>query len=379
VTNIIQEKKSSTLRTIVAFIVVLVVVVATTIVIVITTVVTTVSCVPQYAVYTLINIVDPFKLLSSGSAAAAYFNQFKPADTAKRKQIAKLIVQIGKQRQQVDPTKITDKLIAVAIGTAIQESGMRNLPYGDLDSLGIFQQRPSVMKYGTQVPFWGTAEQVSNPSYSINRFYDALMVARNVDSLSMMDIAIQIQGPSVSAYRANWKWDDIANDIVHESDQGEKTNVCASQNVASTSFVSSTGWGLPLAPGYKAGDGYGPRIDPISGQSGFHHGQDLNGVPKGVPIYAVHDGTVTIASWTGGYGNFVRINNGGGVSSSYGHLSGYQSGLSPGDIVKEGQVLGFVGSTGHSTGTHLHLEISVNGVAVDPVQFMTEHGVHLLP
>ena len=112
---------------------------------------------------------------------------------------------------------------------------------------------------------------------------------------------------------------------------------------------------------------YGWRIHPILGYKKYHSGYDIciNGGTYGAPVYAVGNGYVTKASWYGGYGNCVMINVGHGFTTLYGHLSSYA--CSYGQTVKKGQVVGYIGSTGMSTGPHLHFSLYQNGVLVDPL------------
>ena len=100
----------------------------------------------------------------------------------------------------------------------------------------------------------------------------------------------------------------------------------------------------------------------------LHEGVDL-AAPTGTPIYAAADGTVSGAGPNGGYGNWIRIEHSASHATVYGHLSAFASGIAAGVAVKEGQVIGFVGSTGRSTGPHLHFEIVINGRAVDPLAY----------
>ncbi|MEV6318538.1 M23 family metallopeptidase [Streptomyces sp. NPDC051776] len=111
--------------------------------------------------------------------------------------------------------------------------------------------------------------------------------------------------------------------------------------------------------------------------SNKHSGQDLV-VPSGTPVKAAHGGTVVEAGWGGSYGNNIVIKHGGRTYTQYGHLS--QLGVSAGQTVKTGQVIGKSGSTGNSTGPHLHFETRtapVYGYAVEPLKFMHSHGVAL--
>ncbi len=108
---------------------------------------------------------------------------------------------------------------------------------------------------------------------------------------------------------------------------------------------------------------YGYRANPFGGAPDFHPGLDI-AAPMGTTVTAAASGTVILAQWYGGYGNFVMIDHGGSISTGYGHLSAIY--VSVGQQVQRGQAIGAVGSTGHSTGPHVHFEIRVNGKPVDP-------------
>jgi murein DD-endopeptidase MepM/ murein hydrolase activator NlpD len=114
---------------------------------------------------------------------------------------------------------------------------------------------------------------------------------------------------------------------------------------------------------------FGGRSDPFSGEPAFHQGLDIS-TDKGQPVYATADGSVDSATYTGDYGNLVVLRHGFGLSTRYGHMSGFN--VKPGDTVKRGAVIGFVGSTGRATGSHLHYEILVNGKLINPLQLLTQ-------
>ncbi len=111
--------------------------------------------------------------------------------------------------------------------------------------------------------------------------------------------------------------------------------------------------------------GFGLRHHPILRYSRMHAGIDF-GASWGSPIVAAADGQVAAAGWSGGYGRQVRIAHTDGIVTTYSHMSGIAA--SPGEMVRQGQVIGYVGSTGLSTGPHLHFEVRLNGRAVDPMQ-----------
>lgn len=125
-----------------------------------------------------------------------------------------------------------------------------------------------------------------------------------------------------------------------------------------------TGWHWPLPGQYYLTSKQGYRIHPITGRPNSHTGTDVS-APGGTPIEAVKGGVVTISEKGSSYGNYVVLSHGDGTSSLYAHMS--SRAVSVGQVVKQGAVLGYVGSTGNSTGNHLHLEIRVNGSRIDPV------------
>jgi murein DD-endopeptidase MepM/ murein hydrolase activator NlpD len=114
---------------------------------------------------------------------------------------------------------------------------------------------------------------------------------------------------------------------------------------------------------------FGGRSDPFSGEPAFHQGLDIS-TDKGQPVFATADGSVESASYTGDYGNLVVLRHGFGLSTRYGHMSGFN--VKPGETVKRGAVIGYVGSTGRATGAHLHYEILVNGKLINPLQLLTQ-------
>jgi murein DD-endopeptidase MepM/ murein hydrolase activator NlpD len=112
--------------------------------------------------------------------------------------------------------------------------------------------------------------------------------------------------------------------------------------------------------------GFGYRISPISGVNAFHGGIDI-GTATGTPVVAAADGEVLQAEYMGGYGYSILIYHGGGFATFYAHLSGFA--VSAGSKIKRGQVIGYVGSTGYSTGPHLHFEVRVNGAQKNPYSY----------
>jgi murein DD-endopeptidase MepM/ murein hydrolase activator NlpD len=118
---------------------------------------------------------------------------------------------------------------------------------------------------------------------------------------------------------------------------------------------------------------FGVRKHPILGYAKMHTGVDW-AAPHGTQIFAAGNGVVDKVGWEGGYGKYVRVKHNNGYETAYGHMTAYARGIEPGVKVRQGQVLGFVGSTGLSTGAHLHYEIMVNGRFVDPMRIRLPRG-----
>jgi len=119
--------------------------------------------------------------------------------------------------------------------------------------------------------------------------------------------------------------------------------------------------------------GYGWRRHPILGFAKMHTGVDW-AAPRGTPIYASGNGVVEKAGWEGGYGKYVRLKHNNGYETAYGHMSALARNIQPGTRVRQGQVIGYVGSTGLSTGPHVHYEIIVNNRFVDPMRIKLPRG-----
>ncbi|MGI6026952.1 MAG: murein hydrolase activator EnvC family protein [Candidatus Scatomorpha sp.] len=131
--------------------------------------------------------------------------------------------------------------------------------------------------------------------------------------------------------------------------------------------ITSTGTYIWPLPGYSPGSAYGWRMHPIYNEMRFHAGEDI-GAPSGTPILAADSGMATVIADNGnGYGNYIMINHGGGRVTLYAHMSAFA--ISNGATVSQGQVIGYVGSTGNSTGPHLHFEVRVNGATTDPKSY----------
>ena len=126
---------------------------------------------------------------------------------------------------------------------------------------------------------------------------------------------------------------------------------------------------MPLHVQYRLSSPFGYRIHPVTGVKKLHAGMDM-AVPKGTPIYAAEAGVVIVAQWWNGYGNCVIIDHGGGLWTIYGHIRDGGIKVEKGQTVKRGQKIAEVGSTGMSTGNHLHFEVRLNEKAVNPAPYL---------
>jgi murein DD-endopeptidase MepM/ murein hydrolase activator NlpD len=156
--------------------------------------------------------------------------------------------------------------------------------------------------------------------------------------------------------------------------RAEAARAAAAAGLPTLPFIAASGWASPF-PGSFSSDEYGMRVNPVDGGYRLHSGIDLvyNGGTCGAYVYAAAEGLVNFAGWNGGYGNFIQIDHGGGIATAYGHNT--QLLVGNGDYVQVGQPISLAGTTGNSTGCHLHYEVRVNGTAVNPRPFMANVGI----
>jgi murein DD-endopeptidase MepM/ murein hydrolase activator NlpD len=300
---------------------------------------------------------------------------------------AAIIITVGKQ------LKLPPRAWVIAVATAMQESNLRNLGNlgnrNDHDSLGLFQQRPSTG--------WGSPAQVTDPVYASTKFYNKLKKVKNWQSLPLTRAAQRVQ---ISAYPGAYaKHEPIATQIVNLLADGAANAVGDSVDMvcASAGQVSASGWTSPLA---VAGKGLKGSRKMVVG-SGFrtasrpnHQGVDLI-IGLRNPVHSVASGVVSrvkcdetfsgkkdcdVAGYPGkgGCGWMLEIRHAGNVMTRYCHLV-QRPKLQAGDKVAAGQVVALSGTSGNSSGPHLHFEVHLNNdrssaSAVDPVRFMAEHG-----
>jgi len=162
--------------------------------------------------------------------------------------------------------------------------------------------------------------------------------------------------------------------VAERQRQAAAAAAAASASSGDSGQLSDQGWALPARG--RITDNYGPRPGQPAGANEFHRGTDI-GASCSSNIYAATGGTVTYASAYGTYGNFVLIDHGDGISTGYAHIRSGGTFVSVGDHVDAGENIASVGSTGASTGCHLHFEVRIDGSAINAVPFMAARGVFI--
>jgi murein DD-endopeptidase MepM/ murein hydrolase activator NlpD len=283
---------------------------------------------------------------------------------------AAAIIAAGARRQ------IPPRGWVIALATAMQESTLTNLPGGDQDSVGLFQQRPS--------QGWGTPAQLQDPTHAAGAFYDKLSTIRGWQTMPLTDAAQAVQRSAHPDAYAQWEPEATAL-VRHLNGAGGEPAACAAS-------VNARGWTPPLrgpvGSGFRTADRPG------------HDGVDIS-VPKGVPIHAAAAGVVSrtrcnaVHTATGagygcdrdghpdtvrGCGWYVDITHTDNVITRYCHML-TRPAVAAGQHVAAGQLIGLVGSSGRSSGPHLHYEVHLGdpspATATDPVAFMAAVGAPL--
>lgn len=153
-------------------------------------------------------------------------------------------------------------------------------------------------------------------------------------------------------------------------DAGEASAVFQAWRQLDTGLAASSAVAVPSRKpidAMKLSSSYGMRVHPVTGRLARHNGIDIP-APHGTPILATADGIVGRAQRLGGYGLYVEVEHGNAIQTRFGHMSSIA--VRPGQMVKQGEVLGYVGSTGRSTGNHLHYEVRIEGTPVNPLPFV---------
>lgn len=201
--------------------------------------------------------------------------------------------------------------------------------------------------YGVEIP---RSPQLSRPQSNVQSYLPSLNLIRE---LSQAGTKVEQQ---MAANRARHTAMAAQQKAIDLSDITPRM----SNAVASAGFI-------PPLEKYKVTSGFGPRKRPTAGATTNHRGVDL-AAPMGTPIYATHSGTVVFSGWSNGYGYHVVIDGPNGLQTFYGHNS--RNTVKTGQKVQQGQLIGYVGSTGVSTGPHLHYEVRINGRHVNPAGYL---------
>jgi murein DD-endopeptidase MepM/ murein hydrolase activator NlpD len=159
----------------------------------------------------------------------------------------------------------------------------------------------------------------------------------------------------------------VPKDAIAFERQLQRISIARAQVTRLTRTLGTVPVRKPVDGEVDLASGFGVRMDPFTSSPAWHTGLDLHG-ETGDAVRATASGSVTAAGWSGGYGRVVDIDHGNGLSTRYGHLSSID--VRVGQSIRSGQIVGRVGSTGRSTGPHLHYETRVRGEAVDPQKFL---------
>ncbi|MDT0276067.1 M23 family metallopeptidase [Blastococcus goldschmidtiae] len=266
------------------------------------------------------------------------------------------------------PELTADQAAVTATSLTYPQDGLGS----DHDSVNTFQQR--------WIAGWGTVAQLMDPVYAAEAFYRRLVAVPDWRAIPLTQAAQAVQ---VSAYGSAYaRWEPLARELTAmlwptaqataADGSGAAPGICPDLPVPAGSWIRPTAGTVT--------SGYGSRW------GAPHAGVDIAG-PRNTPIYAAADGTVVRAACTSaycdrdgnlslaGYGNLVELDHGGGVTTRYAHLSAYT--VTAGQGVSAGALIGFQGSTGNSTGVHLHFEVRTDGASVDPVPWLASRGVDL--
>lgn len=307
-------------------------------------------------------------LTGGGGVAAPAGTQATAQWSAEQRANAATITAVGKGRG------LPARAAQIAVATAIQESTLRNIEYGDRDSVGLFQQRTS--------QGWGSVAQIMDPVYSAGKFYDGLAKINGWQSMPLTQAAQAVQRSGFPDAYA--KWETAAKDLVeavwHDAELPAGKDAGAGspgECVDPDSGEDTSAGGGWVAPVANSAVGAGYRVAGSSWSSGYHTGVDFP-VSTGTTVRAVGPGTVVTAGWSSSYGYQVVIKHKDRVYSQYAHLSSL--GVTPGQKVGAGKKVGQSGNTGNSSGPHLHFEIRTGpeyGTDIDPLKYLRSHGVRI--
>ncbi|MCD2444331.1 M23 family metallopeptidase [Agromyces sp. SYSU K20354] len=281
---------------------------------------------------------------------------------------AAYIIQAGKDLG----LSVRDQTIGVM--TSMGESSLIVLDRGDSagpDSRGLFQQRGNGA--------WGSYDDRMNPYISSTNFFKKLATIEDRDSLAPTIVAHRVQ-VNADPYHYEKFWDSAVAVVeglsgIDTGLQGGNGNKVCSNGALLPGEVSASGWAMPGTGPIT--DPFGMRLHPTEGVWRLHRGTDLQAGGCDGPIWAAQDGVVSRVGFDSAGNGTITVDHGGGVQTSYLHMYGSGFLVRAGDKVEAGQQIARTGSSGQSTGCHLHFVVNINGNAVDPVPFMAEVGVKL--
>jgi murein DD-endopeptidase MepM/ murein hydrolase activator NlpD len=297
----------------------------------------------------MINTVNAIKArISSGNidnAGSGKYGGYNMTDEQLRN--ASAILKTGRSMGASERDLIT------ALMTAMQESSLRNIGYGDRDSIGLFQQRPS--------QGWGTRDQIMNPEYASRKFFSTLF---NVRGRNDMPLTLAAQAVQRSAHpMAYAKWEPMARALLMGGGVPYR-------GFGAGIDISNL---MGLMPGGMGG-WVRPAVGRVSSEYGMRNGRLHDGIDianlSGTPLYAARAGVVTQTRWGAGVGNYTQIDHGSGISTGYAHQT--RHGVKVGQMVQAGQQIGWMGNTGKSTGPHLHFRYYKNGQTYNPRTIMPQ-------
>lgn len=254
----------------------------------------------------------------------------------------------------------------IALATARQESGIRNLDYGDRDSLGAFQQRPS--------QGWGTPDQVMNVQHATTTFLEHLVLVPGWETRPVTDVAADVQRPA-EEYRGLYEqWVPLASRLTEQLWPQAASLMPATSSICAQPMTGAGGVVYPVPPAHVGTDSHNWGGSG-SHWSSWHTGTDFS-VPCGTPVLAATAGTVEIGTdqaWAGAW--LVKVvTRPDSVATWYAHMQKLD--VSPGQQVRAGQQLGEAGARGNATGCHLHFEVHLHNGSiygpdnVDPSQWL---------
>jgi murein DD-endopeptidase MepM/ murein hydrolase activator NlpD len=254
------------------------------------------------------------------------------------------------------PTADKPRAAVIALAAARQESGIRNLDYGDRDSLGVFQQRPS--------QGWGTPQQVMNIAHATTSFLEHLIQASRWETRRVTEVAADVQRPA-EAYRDRYEqWVPLANRLVEKlwPNVDDAVLNAAPSDCAQIMLASAGSVSYPVPPAYVGTDQHNWGSTG-SDWSKWHTGTDFS-IPCGTQVFAATSGTIRIDTgqpWAGRW--LVKVITGPtSVATWYAHMQRLE--VRAGVRVAAGQQIGEAGDLGNATGCHLHFEVHLHNGSI---------------